>query len=158
MKLSIIFIFSFLCLFVVKAEDKHGLVNLSEKLPKITVRPLELSENKEFSLYHHPFNSEVYWVVNDSLFDSSLDQVTTYGFSISLPSAQTIKSVFDGLDKSIRFTTHSFGKNKYCKFGYINESKSKVIIKLYFNNQLLVVSGNEFFVKQNVDLAYYCNR
>ena len=143
-----------------KAESNpQGLVTLSDKLPKQAIKPLALIKNKDFNLYSHPFNSEVYWVVKDSLFDSSLDNMTTYGFSISLPSEKTIKWVYDDLDKLIDYSTYYFNKTNYCKYGYINKSKSdeELIIKLYFNNQLFIVSGHEPFIKKNLDLTYYCN-
>jgi len=136
------------------------LVTLPDKLSKQVIKPLTLIQNKDFNLYRHPFNSEVYWIVKDSFFDSSLDKMTTYGFSISLPSKKTIKWVYDDLDELIDYSTYHFNKTNHCKYGYINKSKSneKIIIKLYFSSQLFIVSGRESFIKQNLDLTYYCNR
>lgn len=87
--------------------------------------------------------------------------MTTYGFSVSLPSEKTIKFIYDDVDELIDYSTYYFDKKKdsYCKYGYINKSKpdEALILKLYFNKQLFVVSGNESFIKKNLDLTFYCN-
>ena len=141
-----------------KAEDNpQGLVTLSKKLPKQIIKPLALINNQDFNLYNHPFNPEVYWVVKGSLFDSSLDKMTSYGFSVAFPSEKTIKSLYDDLDEIIKYKSYYFGKDSICKYGYIDKSEHDLILKLYFNKQLIVVSGNESFIKQNLDLTFYCN-
>ena len=83
--------------------------------------------------------------------------MTSYGFSVALTSEQTIKSAYDGLDEIIKYKSYYFGKNSICKYGYINKSEHELILKLYFNKQLIVVLGNESFIKENLDLNFYCN-
>lgn len=66
MRFTLLLLVLLTCFCLAKAEEKpQGLVTLSEKLSKQSIKPFTLTQNEEFSLYNHPFNSEVYWVVKD---------------------------------------------------------------------------------------------
>ncbi len=137
-----------------RSENIEIHVELSERVSKDILLPLSLLDNNSFSLRAHPFNSEVYWLINDSKFNPKLENNHSYGISISMPSRLLWEEFFKEFKALDGFNEFSkvFGIDGKCLIGNNLLNDGLVIIYMFieYKGVLYMISGSQAFVFENV--------